>query len=221
MGFMAYVMYRLFAGTRGALAAALLPLAAAAEPLACDQPAFLFGTVDAATGIVTHAFELRNPGAQPLVLDEVAAPCGCITLKLQTNLLAAGESTRLPVTLDLRRRSGAQRLAAHVIYHQQGQDIPLILKLSMLGTVTGTVTGASPAPDAAAVSAARFTGRPPDVAGGRPVTVELFGEAGCEACATVRREVLPAARELLGGRGIIIERDVYETTNFVVLAAYQ
>jgi hypothetical protein len=217
MGFMTKGLYKLLTGARGALAAALLPLAAAAEPLACDQPAFQFGTVDAATGIVTHAFVLRNPGVQTLILDEVAAPCGCIALKLQTNLLASGESTRLPVTLDLRQRSGAQRLAAHVVYHRQGQEAALILKLSMLGTVTGS----HPAPDAAAAPAAPATDRSPETAGGRPVTVELFGAAGCEACATVRRELLPAARELLGGRGIIIERDVYETTNFVVLAAYQ
>ena len=203
------------------VAAALLsPLGVAAAALVCDRPVFAFGAVDAATGLVAHVFELRNQGRQPLVLDEVAAPCGCIAVKLQTNLLAAGESTRLPVTLDLRRRSGAQRLAAHVCYHTSGQEDAGILSLSLQGSVAGTNVAPAGVNEFPAVPS-DAPPAPPAGASARRVVVEMFGEAGCEACATVRREILPAARALLGGRGVIIDRDVYEATNFVMLARYQ
>lgn len=211
-----YKAWRVWAG---AWLTAMLPLFTVAEPLVCDQASFPFGTVDAATGIVVHVFDLRNEGRQPLVIDEVAAPCGCIALKIQTNLLAAGFGTHLPVTLDLRRRSGEQRLAAHVRYHTQGAEDEDILTLSMLGTVVGTNTAVAvgePARATAVTTAAALS-----IAGGHRVVIELFGEAGCEACATVRREVLPAARALLGDRGVIIEHDVYETTNYMMLANYQ
>lgn len=55
----------------------------------------------------------------------------------------------------------------------------------------------------------------------RRVTVELFGQAGCEACDTVRWEVLPAVHQTWGGRVIVIDRDIFETTNFLALSAYQ
>ena len=206
-----------FCGWRGVLAV-LLPLGAMAEPLVCEQPDFPFGAVNATTGIVAHTFELRNASPAPLVIDEVASPCGCIALHIETNQLAAGEGTRLPVTLDLRRRNGAQRLAVHVCYHTAGAEDAAILSLTLQGTVLGTN---QPANDASAASAASVTNQSPANAAGRLVIVEMFGEAGCEACATVRREVLPAARTLLGNRGVILERDVYETTNFMVLAKYQ
>lgn len=200
------------------IVAALLPLVAAAAPLVCDRPDFQFGVVEAATGIVAHVFELRNEGQQPLVLDEVASPCGCIAIRLQTNLLAGGESTRLPVTLDLRRRNGAQRLAAHVCYHTRGLDDTVILPLTFHGTVMGA--------NAAAVATSNLVGNVAQRnestnAGARQVVVEVFGEAGCEACATVHQEVLPAAKQQFGDRIAIVDRDVYETTNFVVLATYQ
>jgi len=203
------------------LAAALLPLMGLAAPLVCDQPSFPFGTVAAATGTVTHVFTLRNAGRQPLVLDDVSSPCGCATLRLQTNLLLTGESTRLPMTLDLRRRNGAQRLAAHVSYHTRGLEDVSLLSLSMQGTVVGTNATAGNADETAAMAAALSNPPPAMAADVHRVVVELFGEAGCESCATVRREVLPAARALLGSRGVIMERDVYETTNFMALAKYQ
>jgi hypothetical protein len=205
-----------FQRAAGLLALLLLPGAAAAAPLACDQPVFLFGTVQAATGIVTHVFSLRNPGPEPLVIDEVATLCGCLALDLPTNRLDSGAVTQLPVRLDLRARNGEQRLAAHVCYHAQGQAETNILTLALRGMVIGTNGPPTPAPPETSIPSS-----PPATVAGRPVTVELFGAAGCEACDTVRREVFPAARALLGTRGVFIERDVFETTNFVVLAAYQ
>ena len=211
------MQYRRVIGS--ALAAALLPFGAMADPLVCDQPSFPFGVVDAKTGIVTHAFELRNAGKQPLVLDEVAAPCGCIAIRLQTNLLASGESTHLPVTLDLRRRNGAQRLAAHVCYHTRGFEDATVLSLSFQGTVVGTNTAA--VSNEQVVGSSLATRLPPAIAGARRVIVEVFGEADCEACATVHREVLPGVKQQFGDRIAIVDRDVYETTNFILLATYQ
>ena len=173
---------------------ALLPFGAAAE-LVCDQPAFSFGPVNAATGIVMHVFALRNEGGQPLLLDEVASPCGCISARLATNRLERGASTPLPVTLDLRRRNGAQRLAVHVCYHTPGAEDAAILSLTLQGVVAGTGVVAVAADDAGT----RTDEARPGSSSARPVVVELFGEAGCEACATVRRELLPEARRLLGG----------------------
>ena len=223
------------------VAVALLPRIAAAGSLVCDRPDFQFGVVEATTGIVSHVFELRNEGQQPLVLDEVASPCGCIAIRLQTNLLAGGESTRLPVTLDLRRRNGAQRLAAHVCYHTRGLEDASILSLSMHGTVVGTNTATVATSNFVGNIVGSFVDQVPDKAlgndaaqkhriaprndptnaGTRRVVVEVFGEAGCEACATVHQEVLPAVKQQFGDRIAIVDRDVYETTNFVMLATYQ
>jgi len=193
--------------------AALFAAGPAAASLVCEAPEFRFGVVQAATGIVSHAFVLRNAGAEELVIDEVAAPCGCIEIRQPTNRLAAGASVRLPVTLDLRLRNGEQKLAAHVCYHIRGRnEEPDVLRLSFQGTVAGTNVAAAVAP-APAVAA-------PPVAS-RRVVVELFGQLDCEACATVRQEVLPGVQRQFKGRVTVIDRDVYETTNFVALASYQ
>ena len=56
---------------------------------------------------------------------------------------------------------------------------------------------------------------------GHPVVVEVFGEAGCEACLTVHKEVLPGVQQRFGKQIAIIDRDIYEATNYVALATYQ
>jgi hypothetical protein len=217
----------------GLLAAGVLPwVAAAAAPLTCDRPVVALGVVQAATGIVTHVFDLVNEGDVPLLLDEAASPCSCLSLQLATNRLAVGAHTRLPMVLDLRRRNGEQRLAAHIGYRVAGQPERRYLKLTVQAMVVGTNTAVEgEAPPAVFVEedetvVQEAEGEIPSAGASAgalsaTVVVELFGEPGCEACATVRREVLPEARALLGACGRIIERDVFETTNYMVLAAYQ
>lgn len=209
---------RYLAGLILVLVVQLFPLHLEAEALVCERARFTFGDVQAATGIVSHVFELHNTGSATLLLDEVAAPCGCVSAKLSTNLLGKGGIAQLPVTIDLRHRAGVQRLAAHVRYHTLGQDDASILSLSMQGRVLGTNSVEAAVSIAGVSEPAPTANRSVDA---HPVVVELFGEAGCESCATVRREILPDARALLGNRGVIIERDVFETTNFVLLASYQ
>jgi cytochrome c biogenesis protein CcdA len=56
---------------------------------------------------------------------------------------------------------------------------------------------------------------------GQKVVVEIFGEAGCEACLTVHQEILPGVQQKFGDRIAILDRDIYEATNYVALATYQ
>jgi len=55
----------------------------------------------------------------------------------------------------------------------------------------------------------------------RQVCIELFGEAGCVGCETVRRDVLPDVRAVWGERVTIWDRDIFDQTNYLALVAYR
>lgn len=206
----------------GALALLLAMVGRASAQLVCDQPVYKFGVVKAADGFLRHVFDLRNAGRDPVRIEEVATPCGCLMIQLPTNLVAAGATMGLPVTLDPQHRSGDQRLAVHVRLHAGDGEEPPILSLYLTGTIVNAMVPQTNAIAATLVPASPVTApagatHPPQ----RRVVIELFGEAGCDACATVRREVLPEVKATWGDRVEIRERDVFETTNYVALANYQ
>ena len=55
----------------------------------------------------------------------------------------------------------------------------------------------------------------------RRVCIELFASLACDACHTVKSEVLPQVQAAYPGRVQVLECDIGETSNYVVLASYQ
>lgn len=207
----------------GVLLLLLAVAGGASAQLVCDQPVHKFGVVKAADGCLRHVFDLRNAGRDPVRIEEVATPCGCLAIQLPTNLVAAGATLGLPVTLDPRHRSGDQRLAVHVRQHAGEGEEPPILSLYLTGTIVNAMAPQTNAPAATLAPASPVSAAPAGATrqATHRVVIELFGEAGCDACATVRREVLPEVKAAWGDRVEIRERDVFETTNYVALANYQ
>jgi len=58
-------------------------------------------------------------------------------------------------------------------------------------------------------------------AGEALVPVDYFFEAGCESCATVRRDVLPELERRYAGYYVLREWEIGEKTNYLRLVAYQ
>lgn len=54
-----------------------------------------------------------------------------------------------------------------------------------------------------------------------PVPVDYFFEAGCESCATIRRDVLPELERRYAGYYVFREWEIGEKTNYLRLVAYQ
>ncbi len=54
-----------------------------------------------------------------------------------------------------------------------------------------------------------------------PVPVDFFFEAGCESCATIRRDVLPELELRYAGYYVLREWEIGEKTNYLRLVAYQ
>ena len=64
-----------------------------------DEPTYDFGSVLEGFA-VTHVFAIENIGDEVLVIERVAASCGCTTTELATDRLGPGESVELEVLVD-------------------------------------------------------------------------------------------------------------------------
>ena len=118
-----------------ALAFAAIPLAGAqppaaaraagqpqmSGPLVCDAPVYDFGERDNFTR-VTHWFQLRNTGSEPLDINRVLTTCGCTVANLKQRTLAPGESVPLEVEVSFEGRTGAFEKHLFVLYGGKAQN---------------------------------------------------------------------------------------------------
>ena len=71
----------------------------AAPEIYVEEPIYDFGSILEGFA-VTHVFIIQNTGNQTLVIERVAASCGCTTTELATDRLAPGESVELEVLIN-------------------------------------------------------------------------------------------------------------------------
>lgn len=97
------------------LAAALLTLAAAAQPrvtwLETDHN---FGAFSEDDGAVTAVFRYVNTGTEPLVITGARANCGCTTPRYSPEPLAPGDTAAVRVTFDSRGQAGQFSKKAYI-----------------------------------------------------------------------------------------------------------
>jgi len=80
--------------------------ASAQAVIAADQPSHDFGDIKEADGKVSHTFEIKNTGDQPLVITRVIASCGCTTPEWTKEPVAAGKTATVQITFDPANRPG-------------------------------------------------------------------------------------------------------------------
>lgn len=71
------------------------------------EPVYDFGEVDSEKK-VQHDFVIRNVGTEQLEIRNVRTSCGCTVAQPEKKSLAPGEETKVPATLSLKGRQGAQ-----------------------------------------------------------------------------------------------------------------
>ena len=79
--------------------------------------------------VVTHDFEIRNPGLTPLIIEDVKPACGC-TKGAWTRTIAPGGTGKVSLSVKTIRFSGKIRKTAEVITKVQGK-----ITLAMKGEV--------------------------------------------------------------------------------------
>ena len=77
----------------------------AAPEVYVEEPTYDFGSILEGFA-VSHVFIIQNTGNETLVIERVAASCGCTTTELATDRLAPGASVELEVLIDTAGFSG-------------------------------------------------------------------------------------------------------------------
>ncbi len=84
----------------------------AAPEVYVEEPIYDFGSILEGFA-VTHVFIIQNTGNETLVIERVAASCGCTTTELATDRLAPGASVELEVLIDT-AGFGGQRISKSI-----------------------------------------------------------------------------------------------------------
>jgi len=80
--------------------------ASAQAVISTDQATHDFGEIKEADGKVSHTFQIKNTGDQPLVITRVIASCGCTTPEWTKEPIAAGKTGNIQITFDPAHRPG-------------------------------------------------------------------------------------------------------------------
>ncbi len=101
--------------------------ALAGPQMECVGPAHDFGSVSR-TSVVSHVFVIANSGDAPLKIDWTRVCCGA-TADWTTNVVAAGTSTTLRVTLAMAGKIGRVERA---IYVMSNDPVRPIFRLTLM-----------------------------------------------------------------------------------------
>src|SRR5713226_7342075 len=112
--------------------------------LACDQPVVECGQVRG--GPVLHQrFTLTNKGQTTINIAEARASCGCLTPKLGTRSLKAGESTTLDLDIGtISQPDGDNLWSVRLLYQVEGSESFIPMDLRVKATLVREV-GVEPA----------------------------------------------------------------------------
>lgn len=91
-----------------------------------------FGTFKEELGVQTVAFNFKNEGKAPLILNNVQASCGCTTPEWTRQPVAPGASGTIKVSYDPRNRPGVFNKTIRVSSNAENADVVL--------TIQGVVT---------------------------------------------------------------------------------
>jgi hypothetical protein len=167
------------------LLVAWLPLVALGE-LVCDEAVYDFGVVDGSDAIV-HEFVLENRGEEAVPIKKVHAPCGCTVARVNETEVPAGGSLKVPVTLDLRGRTGFQQKS---VFIETGGSRPGRSVLTLRGRVGGVLAARPPMLVARSAGGGPPEGSVEIVGGGS----EEFRITGVESQRGVLQPVIEGAR---------------------------
>lgn len=84
----------------------LAECAAAQAVILFDEQRHDFGEVQENLGVVTHNFEFRNAGNEPLVISKVRTSCGCTVPEYSEEPIAPGERGHVKITFNPSGRPG-------------------------------------------------------------------------------------------------------------------
>jgi hypothetical protein len=117
-------------------AAPAAPAPAAAAPrIACDEPAFNFGTADSSQTI-EHTYTLKNVGDTTLEISNVRPSCGCTVANISERSVPPGGETKVTARLSLQGRMGQQHKSITVESNDPQQPQ---FTLTMNGLVANTI----------------------------------------------------------------------------------
>ena len=85
-----------------------------------------FGTIKNGE-LVNCSFEVINKGKKPLLIQHVAAGCGCTNVKFPKKPLAPNQKGTIEVTFDSKGRMGYQRKTIHVTSNGSEMPVPLAI----------------------------------------------------------------------------------------------
>src|SRR5262245_1046678 len=89
------------------------------SPLAIDPPSVDLGALTANKPLV-QVFRLKNTGASPLTVTEVAGGCGCFRQQLSDKVIEPGKSSELTIGINLLTQpEGANAWRAVVRYQTE------------------------------------------------------------------------------------------------------
>ncbi len=94
-----------------------------------------FGTFKEELKSVSHAFEFKNTGKQPIIIQRVSASCGCTTPDWTRSPVAPGQKGYIKVTYNARNRPGPFSKTITVV----ANTVPSRIILSIKGNVTPRV----------------------------------------------------------------------------------
>lgn len=118
---------------RGLILISAFCLSVSAE-LVCEDPVFDFGDRDEGE-TVQHLFAVKNTGTSEVLIERVRTSCGCTAASLSTNVVGAGESVEITVSLNLEGRTGPQDKKIRVY----GSDSEQLLTLELNGNSRAAV----------------------------------------------------------------------------------
>jgi hypothetical protein len=76
-----------------------------AASMSVAEEVYSFGNIVKTKGKVTHTFEIKNDGKQPLVSSRVITSCGCASPVWPKEPIAPGKTGSVVVTLDPHRQA--------------------------------------------------------------------------------------------------------------------
>ncbi len=95
-----------------------------------DSTSHDFGTIKESGGKVSHRFEVKNSGKEPLVVLYARGGCNCVSTEIPRQPVKPGETAAITVTFDPENRPGHFSKEINIVY-----DGKKFSKLRISGTV--------------------------------------------------------------------------------------
>lgn len=80
-----------------------------------ESERFDFGTIKQGT-VVTHTFDFKNTGDQPLIINKVTPSCGCLVSSFSKEPIGPGENGTITVRFNSKDRPLGYSLKSFLVY---------------------------------------------------------------------------------------------------------